>query len=78
VNGSTNYILTQTSKEGISYAQALKEAQQKGYAESNPLLDTGGFDAKYKLQILLAHAFGIVTTPEQLCNIGLTGLANWS
>ena len=74
VNGSTNYILTQTSKAGISYEDALKEAQQKGYAESNPLLDTGGFDAKYKLQILLAHAFGIVTTPDELCNVGIDRL----
>jgi len=74
VNGSTNYILTQTSKAGISYEEALKEAQQKGYAESNPLLDTGGFDAKYKLQILLAHAFGILTTPDELCHVGIDRL----
>jgi homoserine dehydrogenase len=37
----------------------LKEAQEKGYAESNPILDTGGFDARSKLQILLAHSLGL-------------------
>ena len=39
------------SEEKISFADALTEAQRKGYAETNPILDTGGFDAKYKLQI---------------------------
>ena len=71
VNGSTNYILTRTSKDNVSYAFALKDAQAKGYAESNPILDTGGFDAKYKLQILLAHAFGIVLKPDDIFNIGI-------
>lgn len=71
VNGSTNYILTKTAQENLSYNQALKDAQQKGYAESNPILDTGGFDAKYKLLILLAHAFGIVLKPSDIFNIGI-------
>lgn len=71
VNGSTNYILTKTFNENITYADALKEAQQKGFAESDPTLDTGGFDAKYKLLILLAHAFGIVAKPEEIFNAGI-------
>lgn len=71
VNGSTNYILTKTFSENISYAHALEEAQQKGFAETDPSLDTGGFDAKYKLLILLAHAFGIVTKPETIFNFGI-------
>jgi homoserine dehydrogenase len=71
VNGSTNYILTKTFSENLSYDQALKEAQEKGFAESDPTLDTGGFDAKYKLLILLAHAFGIVTHPENIFNLGI-------
>lgn len=73
VNGSTNYILTKTS-EGLSYSDALQDAQQKGYAESNPWLDTGGFDAKYKLVILLAHAFGCIVHPDQLFNSGIDQL----
>ncbi|HLA54816.1 MAG TPA: homoserine dehydrogenase [Flavobacterium sp.] len=71
VNGSTNYILTKTFKDNLSYEDALKEAQEKGFAESNPILDTGGFDAKYKLLILLAHSFGYVAKPEDLFNIGI-------
>jgi homoserine dehydrogenase len=76
VNGSTNYILTKTATENISYADALKDAQQKGYAESDPSLDTEGFDAKYKLLILIAHAFGLVTTPEEIFNKGIDQLGD--
>ncbi len=74
INGSTNYILTKTSAENISYADALKEAQAKGFAESDPTLDTGGFDAKYKLLILIAHAFGVICRPGDLFNIGIDQL----
>lgn len=74
VNGSTNYILTKTFQDNLSYEKALQEAQEKGYAESNPILDTGGFDARSKLQILLAHSFGIVTKPEDVFNVGIQNL----
>lgn len=74
VNGSTNYILTRTAEDNLTYADALQQAQELGYAESNPILDTGGFDAKYKLLILLAHAFGIVSKPEDIFNIGIDKL----
>lgn len=74
VNGSTNYILTKIDEEKVSYADALKDAQEKGYAETNPTLDTGGFDAKYKLLILIAHAFGIIVQPEEIYNIGIDRL----
>ncbi len=74
VNGSTNYILTKTFSENLSYPAALRQAQQLGYAESNPILDTGGFDAKYKLVILLAHAFGLIVPPEEILNIGIDRL----
>jgi homoserine dehydrogenase len=71
VNGSTNYILTKMATEGLSYQEALAQAQAKGYAESNPLLDTGGFDAKYKLLILSAHAFGGILKPNDIFNAGI-------
>lgn len=74
VNGSTNYILTKTKEEGISYSQALKQAQDLGFAESNPVLDTGGYDAKFKLIILLAHAFGIVVKPKSVFHLGIDKL----
>jgi homoserine dehydrogenase len=74
VNGSTNYILTKTFSENLSYDEALLQAQEKGFAESNPILDTGGFDAKYKLLILLAHSFGYVAKPKDIFNIGIDGI----
>lgn len=76
VNGSTNYILTKTANDNISYADALQQAQEKGFAESNPTLDTGGYDAKYKLLILLAHAFGHIANPDDLLNIGIDQLGS--
>lgn len=76
VNGSTNYILSKIFSDNRSYAAALHEAQQQGYAETNPLLDTGGFDAKYKLLILIAHAFGVVVRPDHIYNLGIDRLAD--
>lgn len=73
VNGSTNYILTRLA-EGLTYADALLEAQQKGFAESNPALDVEGYDAANKLTILLAHAYGIITNPPALLRQGITRL----
>src|SRR3989344_6010574 len=57
VNGTTNYILTKTG-EGQSFDDALKTAQELGFAELDPTSDVDGFDAKYKLVLLLKHAFG--------------------
>lgn len=74
VNGSTNYILTKTIEENKSYELSLEEAQKLGYAETNHLMDTGGFDAKYKLLILIAHAFGLVLKPNDIFNIGIDKL----
>ena len=76
VNGSTNYILTKTFAENLSYDDALKQAQDKGFAESNPILDTGGFDAKYKLLILLAHSFGYIAKPADIFNIGIDDIGD--
>lgn len=74
VNGSTNYILTKILDEGLSYKEALQNAQQLGFAESNPALDVEGIDATNKLTILLAHAYGIVTSPDSLVKAGITRL----
>jgi len=71
VNGSTNYILTKIFKDKLNYAQALKQAQDLGFAESNPKLDVEGFDARSKLAILLAHGFGTVVNPEEITNLGI-------
>jgi homoserine dehydrogenase len=61
INGSTNYILTKMLDEQLEFGEALLSAQQLGFAESNPKLDIGGFDAANKLSILLAHSFGVQT-----------------
>jgi len=73
-NGSTNYILSKMKNEGLDFDVALKEAQDKGFAESDPILDVGGFDAKYKLCITLLHAFGLLVRPENILNIGIQNL----
>ncbi|MBU4149544.1 MAG: homoserine dehydrogenase [Candidatus Omnitrophica bacterium] len=58
LNGTSNYILSQMSTEGTSFKAALKEAQQKGYAEKDPSLDIRGLDSAHKLSILSFLAFG--------------------
>jgi len=63
VNGTCNYILSQMEKSGKPYADALKEAQQKGYAETNPASDVSGSDAEAKLLLLNAVAFGLQLEP---------------
>ena len=74
VNGSTNYILTRMNQQGLEYEDALVEAKELGYAESDPKLDVEGFDSKYKLTILMAHAFGITAKPETVYNLGINRL----
>lgn len=73
-NGSSNYILSRIEQDGLDYHQALIQAQELGFAESNPLLDVGGYDTMNKLVILLCHAFGVATTPSSLCTIGIQNL----
>jgi homoserine dehydrogenase len=74
VNGSTNYILTKVFEEKVSFEDALLQAQCEGFAESNPALDIEGTDAVNKLTILLAHAYGIVTQPQELVHTGIQNL----
>ncbi len=57
VNGTTNYILSNMTENGISYEEALKKAQELGFAEANPSADVEGYDATYKLSILASLAF---------------------
>ncbi len=75
-NGTTNYILTKTIAENLSYDEALKGAQEKGFAESDPTNDVEGFDPKFKAIILALHAFGVIIKPEEVLNIGITSLSN--
>jgi len=73
-NGTTNYILTKTIADGITYPEALAQAQAKGFAESDPTSDVEGYDALYKTVIIALHAFGVVLRVEQLFRCGITTL----
>jgi homoserine dehydrogenase len=74
-NGSSNYILSKIFNEHLDYSTALKQAQDLGFAESNPLLDVGGFDAKFKLTIIAAHAYGLFIHPDEILNLGIQNLS---
>ncbi len=76
VNGTTNYILTKTG-EGASFDEALSTAQQLGFAEADPTSDVDGFDAKYKLVLLLKHAFGYTANQSEVWNYGIRQLKTW-
>lgn len=71
VNGSTNFILTKIFDDHLEFRDALLLAQQLGFAESDPSLDVEGYDALNKWTFLLAHAYGIVTAPENLVFTGI-------
>ncbi len=74
VNGSTNYILSKIFEEDKTYTEALKDAQEKGFAESNPDLDVKGIDAVNKLSIILSHAYGVQTPPKNLIHFGIQNI----
>jgi homoserine dehydrogenase len=71
VNGTTNYILTEMARSGLSYGEALKQAQDLGYAEADPTEDVGGADAAAKMAILARLAFG---APVQLEDVPFEGI----
>ncbi|HEY1448605.1 MAG TPA: homoserine dehydrogenase, partial [Caulobacteraceae bacterium] len=62
LNGTCNYILTEMEASGREFGQVLAEAQRLGYAEADPIMDVGGFDAGHKITILAALAFGCAPT----------------
>ena len=72
INGTCNYILTQMSTQGQSFADALKEAQKLGYAETDPTFDVEGVDASHKLTILASIAFGI---PLSFKGVSIEGIS---
>ena len=74
LNGTCNYILTQMSRSGALYEDALAEAQARGYAEADPTLDVGGEDARHKLAILAGLGFGAAITLEDVYVEGIAGL----
>ncbi|HHY71777.1 MAG TPA: homoserine dehydrogenase [Bacillus bacterium] len=73
VNGTTNYILTKMSQEGRAYEEVLKEAQQLGYAESDPTADVEGLDAARKMAILATLGFSMLI---DLDDVKVTGISS--
>lgn len=75
-NGSSNYILSKVFNEGLAYESALKQAQDLGFAETDPILDVGGYDPKFKLTIATAHAYGLFIHPDKILNVGIQNLSD--
>lgn len=74
-NGSTNYILSRIFEHNNDYDIAVKQAQDLGFAESNPTLDIIGFDALYKMVIAVAHAYGTIIDPKQVVTHGIQNIS---
>jgi len=74
LNGTSNFILTAMSEQGQSYADALAEAQRRGYAEADPTLDVDGTDAAHKMAILAQLAFGVTVPVNAIDRRGIADL----
>ena len=74
LNGTTNYILTRMVRGGVSFADALKEAQAKGYAEADPTADVEGIDAGRKICILSNLAWGKEVLPQSISMEGISAI----
>ena len=74
LNGTCNYILTKMQDEHRTFADVLKEAQAKGYAEADPTFDIGGFDTAHKLALLTSLAFGTRVAFDQIDVEGIEGI----
>ena len=77
LNGSTNYILTKMHNENLPYSQALTEAIDKGFAETDPTLDVEGWDAKFKLCIITGHAYGLFLEPDLVFHYGISTISKF-
>lgn len=76
LNGTTNYILTKMSNEGLDFDTVLKDAQEKGYAERNPEADVEGYDACRKIAILSSLAFGMQVDYEDIYTEGISKITD--
>jgi len=74
-NGSSNYILSKVFNNQTSYDVALKEAQDLGFAETDPTLDVAGFDALHKAVLLALHSYGVFVHPKEVLNLGIQNVS---
>lgn len=77
LNGSSNYILSKIFSDNKGYDEALAEAQQLGFAESDPVFDVEGYDSLYKSVILALHGLGTIVHPDEIVNIGISNLSSF-
>lgn len=75
INGTTNFILTKMTNEGIDFPEALRQAQELGYAEADPTLDIEGIDSAHKLTILASLAYGIPLSFKKVYCEGITKIS---
>ena len=75
VNGTTNFMLSRMDEDGLDYDVALKEAQERGFAEADPTADVEGHDAAAKIAILASIAFNSRVTIDQVPTEGISKLA---
>jgi homoserine dehydrogenase len=75
LNGTCNYILTRMEEDGLSFGDALADAQKLGYAEADPTFDIGGFDAAHKLAILTSLAFGTQIDADSIYVEGIQSIS---
>lgn len=76
INGCTNFMLTGMDRDGLSYEESLAEASKLGYAEADPTLDVGGFDARSKLKILMRLAYGVDVDEKDIACRGIQELTS--
>ena len=76
INGTTNYILSKMTNDGISFEEALRGAQEKGYAEADPTSDVEGYDAVYKLAIMASLAFGTKVDHDEIYREGISNISS--
>ena len=76
LNGTTNYMLTKMSEDGLDYDAVLEDAQERGYAERNPAADVEGHDARRKIAILSSLAFGKYVDYEDVYTEGITKITS--
>jgi homoserine dehydrogenase len=72
INGTSNYILTKMTEENVEFSEALKEAQDLGYAEADPTLDIEGIDSAHKLALLASLSYGIPISYEDIYREGIS------
>lgn len=76
INGCTNFMLTGMDRDGMTYEESLAEASKLGYAEADPTLDVGGFDARSKLKIMMRLAYGIDIDEDNIPCRGIQELSS--